>query len=51
MAQNDTIGKIELIPVCDLSSKELITIMTFTSSLSSLSDQESTEISINTYRC
>ena len=51
MGQNDTIGKIELIPFSVLSETRLIVRMTFNSFSNSLSDQESTEIPINTYRC
>ena len=42
MGQNDTIGKIELIPFSMLT--RLIVRMTFTSSPNSLSDQESTGV-------
>ena len=51
MGQNDTIGKIELIPFPCCLRTRLIVRMTFNSCSNSLSDQESTEIPINTYRC
>ena len=49
--EQDTFSRIELFLQISCHQELLITRMTFTSFSSSLSDQESTEITINTYRC
>ena len=51
MGQDDTIGKIELIPFSSCLQTRLIARMTFNRFLNCLMSQESMEITINTYRC